>query len=74
MFGTLKRFFFATMLLGGIASVFISLGTLNGRVPGGFTLHNTPWSIAVGVFGVSVVMSFILKLLGPLFDEEKALH
>jgi hypothetical protein len=74
MFGTLKRISFAVMILSAIASIFITLGTLNGRVPGGLTLHNTPWAIAVGIFAASVLLSFVLKILGPLVDETRPLH
>jgi hypothetical protein len=74
MYGTLQRLFFTTSLLSGIVSLFVTLGTLNGRVPGGLTLHNRTWTIVVGVFVVSVVISIILKVLGPVFNEEKALH
>ena len=74
MFGTLKRVSFAVMLLSAIASIFITLGTLNGRLPGGLTLANKPWLIAVSIFGVSVTVVVVLKLFGPMFDETTALH
>jgi hypothetical protein len=74
MFGTLKRFSYIVMILSGIASLFITLGTLNGRVPGGLTLANKPWAIAVGVFGASILISILLKIFGPAFDDTRALH
>jgi hypothetical protein len=74
MFATVKRFFFVLMILSGIASLFITLGTLNHRVPGGLTLANKPWSIAVGVFGLSVLVMILSKIFGPAFDETTALH
>ena len=74
MFGTLKRVSFAVLLLSGLASLYLTLGTLNGRVPGGLTPMNKPWLIAVSVFGISVILTVALKLLGPLFDETTALH
>jgi hypothetical protein len=74
MFGTLKRISFLVMLLSGIASIFITLGTLNGRLPGGLTLANKPWTIAVSVFGAAVVVSVLLKIFGPAFEDTRALH
>jgi hypothetical protein len=74
MFGTLKRISFGLMVLSAIASVFTTLGTLNGRLSGGFTTHNTAWAIAVGIFAGSVLVSFVLKVLGPLVDETRPLH
>ncbi len=74
MFGTLKRISFAVMVLSAIVSIFLTLGTLNGRLPGGFTLDNRPWAIAVGIFAASILLSFVLKVLGPLVDETRPLH
>jgi hypothetical protein len=62
------------MLLSFMASIFITLGTLNGRLPGGLTLANKPWVIAVGLFVAAAVVSLVLKIFGPAFDDTKALH
>ena len=74
MIATLKRISFGVMLLSGLASLFMTAGTLNGRLPGGLTPMNKPWLIAVSVFGGSLALTVVLKLLGPLFDETTALH
>jgi hypothetical protein len=59
----LRDFFSGAAILAGMGFVYTSLGTLNGRLVGGFTVHNLPRAVSGTVFLVSVVAGGVIKLI-----------
>jgi hypothetical protein len=53
---------YGVAIIAGLASVYITLGTLNGRLSGGLTLANRPWAISLAVFAAAVVVGVPLQI------------
>jgi hypothetical protein len=59
----IRDFFYGASILAGMAIVYTALGTLNGRLTGGFTAHNLPWILSVAVFAVATIGGAAVKVI-----------
>lgn len=50
-----RDIFYGAAILAGLGVVYTTLGTLNGRLPGGFTPDNRPWAICIVVLVIALV-------------------
>lgn len=58
-----RDIFYGVAIIAGLGVVYTTLGTLNERLPGGFSAHNRPWMLCVAVFVVAVGGCAVVKAI-----------